>query len=164
METDMAEEMSDANPLEEAAADLSADLERERVNVKDSAFANVRGGHVSMTQSAARTVDAQALNMTDSAAGFVKTKSLDMRDSAVGFAVSKETTVHAGVVGLLASGRVKAKELRTGLLVAGKVEGEVKTVLSPLSALAMGAGFGLVVMLLRSMVTRNRGHREHEQL
>ena len=42
----MAEEMSDANPLEEAAADLSADLERERVNVKDSAFANVRGGHV----------------------------------------------------------------------------------------------------------------------
>jgi hypothetical protein len=164
MEADMAEHMSDDNPLEEAAADLGADLERERVDVKDSAFAAVQGGHVSMTDSAARSVDAQALDMTDSAAGFVQTKSLEMRDAAVGMAVSEQTTVHSGTVGLLVSGRVKAEELCTGLLVAGKVEGDVKTILSPLSALAIGAGFGLVVMLLHRLVTRNRSHREHEQL
>jgi hypothetical protein len=164
MENDMAEEMPDANPLEEAAADLSADLERKHVDVKDSAVSSVQGGHVSMTESAARSVDAQAVNMTDSAAGFVQTKSLDMRDAPIGFAVSKEATIHSGDVGVLVSGRVKAKELCTWLVVAGKVEGDVKTLLSPLSALAMGAGFGLVVMVLRKLATRNRGRRELEQL
>lgn len=161
----MADEKSNANPLEDAAADLSTDLERERVEVKESSVDAVQGGHVSMADSAARSIQAQALNMSDSAAGFVKTKSLDLRDGAVGFAASEQVTVQTGSIGFLASGRVKANELCTWLVVAGKIEGDVKTTLSPLSALAMGAGFGLVVMLMRTLVTRRRGrHSDREEL
>ena len=110
-----------------------------------------------MRDSAARSVRAQALNMSESAAAFVLTKSLDMRDAAIGFAASEQVTVQSGNIGFLASGRLKAEELCTWLVVAGKVEGDVKTKLSPLSALALGAGFGLVVMLFRSFFTRDRG-------
>ncbi len=152
----MAEENSSANPLEEAAANLSADLGGERVEVKGSSVGGVLGGHVSMSDSAARSVRAQALNMSDSAAGFVRTKSLDMHDAAIGFAASEETTVQSGNIGFLATGRLKAEELCTWLVVAGKVEGNVKTTFSPLSALAMGAGFGLAVMIFRTIFKRNR--------
>ena len=155
----MAEENSNADPLEEAAANLSADLEGERVDLKDSSVGGVQGGHVSMADSAARSVRAQALNMSDSAAGFVRTKSLDMRDAGIGFAASEQITVQSGNIGFLASGRLKAEELCTWLVVAGNVEGNVKTTFTPLSALAMGAGFGLVVILLRSLFTRNRGRQ-----
>ena len=107
-----------------------------------------------MADSAARSVRAQALNMSDSGVGFVRTKSLDMRDAGIGFAASERITVQSGNVGFLATGRLKAEELCTWLVVAGKVEGNVKTTLSPLSALAMGAGFGLVVMLFRGLLKR----------
>lgn len=155
----MAEEKSDDNPLEEAAADLSSDLEGKRVDLEDSAVGVVQGGHVAMRDSAARSVRAQALNMSDSAAGFVLTKSLDMREAAIGFAASEQVTVQSGNIGLLASGRLKAEELCTWLVVAGKVEGNVNTKFSLLSALALGAGFGLIVMLFRSFFTRNRGRK-----
>lgn len=155
----MAEEKSDENPLEEAAANLSADLEGKRVDLKDSVVGDVQGGHVAMRDSAARSVRAQALNMSDSGAGFVLSKSLDMREAAIGFAASEQVTVQSGNIGFLASGRLKAKELCTWLVVAGKVEGNVKTTLSPLSALALGAGFGLAVMLFRTIFTRNRGRQ-----
>ena len=156
----MAEEKSDANPLEEAAANLSEDLDGERVEVKGSNVGSVQGGHVSMADSAARSVNAQALNMSNAAAGFVQTKSLDMREAAIGFSASEQVTVHSGNIGFLASGRLKAEELCTWLVVAGKVEGNVKTTLSPISALAMGAGFGLVVMLLRGLVSRKRSSQK----
>lgn len=156
----MAEEKSNANPLEEAAANLSEDLKGERVEVKGSNVGTVQGGHVSMADSAARSVQAQALNMSNAAAGFVQTKSLDMREAAIGFSASEQVTVQSGNIGFLASGRLKAEELCAWLVVAGNVEGNVKTTLSPLSALAMGAGFGLVVMLLRGVVSRNRGSKK----
>ncbi len=155
----MAEEKSDANPLEEEAAKLSAELGGKRVDLKDTVVGDVEGGHVSMADSAARSVRAQALNMSDSGAGFVRTKSLDMRDAGIGFAASERITVQSGNIGFLATGRLKAEELCTWLVVAGKVEGNVKTTLSPLSALALGAGFGVAVMLFRSLVTRKRGRK-----
>ena len=155
----MAEEKSDDNPLEEAAANLSADLGGKRVDLKDSSVGDVQGGHVAMRDSAARSVRAQALNMSESAAGFVLTKSLDMREAAIGFAASEQTTVQSGNIGFLASGRLKAEEVCSWLVVAGKVEGNVKTTFSPLSALALGAGFGLAVMLFRIFITRKRGRQ-----
>ena len=148
----MSEKSSDHNPLEEAAADLQQD----RVDVQNSSARTVQGGHVSMTNSATRSVNAQALNMTNSAASFVRAKSLDMRESGAFIAVSQDATVHDGAVTVLASCEVQAKELRTGLLVASKVEGNVKTILTPLTALAIGAGFGLATLLLRSLSGRKR--------
>ena len=54
------------------------------------------------------------------------------------------------------SGCVEAREVSSGLLVAGKVEGDVKTLLTPLTALLVGAGFGLVVMFMLSLFGRKR--------
>ena len=47
------------------------------------------------------------------------------------------------------AGQVRGAEIHTVVLVAGRVEGTVHAVLTPLVALAVGAGFGLVVTGLR---------------
>ena len=156
MENVMAEMKSNTNPLEEAAENLSAELEGKSVSVKDSAVGGVQGGHVSMNDSASRSVKAKALSMSDSAAGFVATKSLDMRDSAIGFAASEETTVETGSIGFLVSGQVKAKEICSWVVFAGKVEGDVKTTLTPMSALAAGFGLGLALLLARGLFKRKK--------
>lgn len=159
MEIVMADKKSNTNPLEEAAANLSAELEGKSVSVKDSAVDGVQGGHVSMNDSVSRSVQAQALSMSDAAAGFVTTKTLDMRDSAIGFAASEETTVQTGNIGFLASGQIKAKEICSWVVIAGKLEGNVKTTLAPMSALAAGFGFGLALLLARGLFKRKKSPR-----
>ena len=49
----MAEDKSNANPLEDEAAKLSAELEGKSVDIKDTIAGDVQGGHVSMADSAA---------------------------------------------------------------------------------------------------------------
>lgn len=156
----MVEEYSGGNSLEDAAADLSTDMDHEREDVTDSSVSSVRGGQVSMSNSAARTVHAQAVNMTESVAGLVRTKSLDVQDCGIGLAVSKESTVAGSGIGLLASSRVKAKELQTVLLVAGRIDGDVKALFTPLTALALGAGFGLITLIAGSLAKRRSNGRQ----
>ena len=54
---------------------------------------------------------------------------------------------------LLVAQRVEAKDLQTVVLIAGHVQGDVKTLFTPLTALAAGAGFAVTLFTFKSLVT-----------
>ncbi len=136
------------NPLDDFATKASQELAGRATEVTNSSVARVESGQVSLYESFAQSVQAAATYMDDAVAGVVKTGSLEASDVSIGLALAN--TVHAEAVeaGLLAAKRVESRELRAGLLLAVQVQGDVRTVLSPLTAAAIGAGFATAWVLL----------------
>jgi hypothetical protein len=60
---------------------------------------------------------------------------------------------------VVVSASVKAQESTIGLLLAGRVEGDVKAMLTPMAALAFGAGVGVTITLLQQVIRRVRRSR-----
>lgn len=147
------------NPLDDLANDLSASPTSNNVDVHNASVDKIQGGRISMAKSAARSVEANAMDMADSAAMMVNADSLEMRDCAVVAAVTQEATLHESNASVLVSGTVKAQESTIGLLIAGKVEGNVKAMLTPVAALAFGAGVGVTITLLQQIIRRVRSAR-----
>jgi hypothetical protein len=147
------------NPLDDLADDLSVAGVAKNVDVHNASVDKVQGGRVSMAKSAARLIEASAMDMADSAAVFVRADSLEMRDCATVAVVSKKATLQESNASVMVSASVKAQDSMIGLLVAGRVEGNVKAVLTPLAALAFGAGVGVTMTLLQEIIRRMRRAR-----
>jgi hypothetical protein len=147
------------NPLDELANDLSNAVVAKNVDVHNASVDKIQGGRVSMAKSAARLIEASAMDMADSAAVIVRADSLEMRDCAAVAVISKKATLQESNASVLVSASVKAEESTIGLLVAGRVEGNVKAVLTPLAALAFGAGVGVTMTLLKEIIRRVRRTR-----
>jgi hypothetical protein len=94
--------------------------------------------------------------MDESVAGLVRTGSLDAHDSVFGPVAAREANVSGGTVGLLAAGRIQAKEVRALALIGGQVDGDIQTVLTPLTAFLAGAGFALTLFGLRQLTGQKR--------
>ena len=142
------------NPLEDLAAALSEGLGNKPVEFQSASTDEVRGGQVRMTQSAARTVSASALHMDESAAAVVRTGSLDAHDSNVAVAIARQATLSHVNSSLIVAQRVDAKDVRAVFVVGGGIRGDVRSVFTPLSAAALGAGFAIVLRLLQLAVAR----------
>ena len=142
------------NPLEDLAAELSETLGSAPVDMQNASSDDVRGGQVRMSQSAARKVVASALHMDESAAALVRTSSLDAHDSSLGVVVARTAVLSDVSSSLVVAQRLDAKETRAIFLIGGEIRGEVRSVLTPLSAAALGAGFALAWWLARSLVGR----------
>ncbi len=148
----VADEQS-GNPLEDFAAELSDSLPGKSVEIKNSSVDLVEGGQVKMQQSAARSVQASALNMEESAAGFVRAGSVDAGDSAIAVVVAADVNLDDVTTSLVAAKRVSARNIRAFAIVAAELDGDAKSVLTPVTALAAGAGFALTLVILRSMAS-----------
>ena len=116
--------------------------------------AAARADHVEISQTGAQTVDAHSVSINQGGAAQVR---------------AQEVTVSQGGIALARAGKV---ELRDGssafaliadeakldaganvlLLVAGEATGDVRPLLDLPTALAIGAGFGLAVTLLRRLL------------
>ena len=144
------------NPLDDLADKVSRDLAGETVDVNERAQDRVQGGQVRMRQSSARSVQASALHMEESAAAIVRAGSLDVDNSAIGIAVSRDASLEDVTNSLLIAQRVRAKEVRSVLMVAGRVEGNVRTLLTPLTGLAAGAGFAMALVAARFLMKKVR--------
>lgn len=150
------------NPLEDLAAELSETLGSAPVDMENTSTDDVRGGQVRMSQSAARSVVASALHMDESAAAVARTSSLDAHDSSLGVVVARTAVLSDVTSSLIVAQKVDAADVRTVFLAGGDIRGEVRSVFTPLSAAALGAGFALAWWLLRSlvgMVERSRARR-----
>jgi hypothetical protein len=147
------------NPLDDLADDLSTSTVAKNVDVHNASVDKIQGGRISMTKSAARRIEASALDMSDSAAVMVRADSLEMHDCATVAVVSKKATLQESNTSVVVSSSVKAQDSTIGLLVAGRVEGNVKAVLTPLAALAFGAGVGVTMTLLQVVIRRVRSAR-----
>lgn len=145
---------SEENPLDDWATELSEMLDSAPINLNEKTTDSVQGGQVHMQQSSARTIDAHALRMEESAVGFVKAQSVDVDDSIVGMAVASEMSLQNVNSSILAAGDVDATEIRTVALFAQHVNGDVKTVVTPLTAILIGAGFGLAMFVLKRIAGR----------
>ncbi len=157
----VADEQSE-NPLEDFAAALSDAIPGKSVEIKNSSVDLVEGGQVKMQQSAARSVQASALNMEESAAGFVRAGSVDAEDSAIGFVMAADANLNDVTTSLVAAKRVSARNIRAFAIFAAELDGDAKSVLTPVTALAAGAGFALTLFILRNMVSAVFTRRRHE--
>lgn len=144
------------NPLEDAAAEMSEGLRGQTVEVTDSSEDRVQGGQIHMKDSAARLVEASALHMEDCAAGTVRGGSLEISDSAMGLVYGRDVHLQGGTASVVIGKQVQAEQARTVLLVAGKSEGNIRAMLTPLTAAAFGAGFGVVWFVLQTLAQRLR--------
>ena len=160
----MADEQSE-NPLEDLAAELSESLPSQPVEIKNSSVELVDGGQVQMQQSAARSVQASALNMEESAAGFVRAGSIDVSDSAIGVVLAADAKLDDVTTSVVAAKRVSARDIRAFAIFTAQLDGDAKSVLTPATALAVGAGCALTLLLFRgigSTIFSRRQRRDDE--
>lgn len=141
------EQDTNENPLEDAAAEMSAGLSGTVVEIEQTSKSRVEGGQVRMTDSAAKSVEASALHMEDSAAGLVRSGSVDVTDGAIGVAVASQMNVRESSSLVSVAKMMDAEDVRSLVIVASHVNGKVESVFTPLTALAAGAGlaFGLII-------------------
>lgn len=144
------------NPLDDLADNLSNGYNARNVDVHNASVGEVRGGRISITNSAARAIHANALDADNSAAVFVQADSLEMRDCAVVAAACSHANLEKTTATFLVTSDAQVKDATVGVLLAGRVEGNVKAVLTPLNALAVGAGIGLTFTLLQQIIGRLR--------
>jgi hypothetical protein len=142
------------NPLDEMGPSIGDRLEGRVVEVKNASVNRIDGGQVNIHQSSTRSLRASAVHMEDSAAFSVRAGSADIAESAVFFVSANDLKVQKVTSTLLLGRRVEASETRSILLLALQVRGSVKTILTPLTAFAAGAGFATVFFLLRFIVSK----------
>lgn len=145
---------SGENPLDDFASHLSDSLDSKAVNVNDASADRVEGGQVHMDGSIARRVYGRAVHMDGSAAGFLRADVVDIDDSVVGLLAGKQTSAQdVNSFGFIAQ-KAEARNISSFIFLAGRVEGKVRAVFTPASALAFGAGFGLVFLVTRKILSR----------
>ena len=101
----------------------------------------------------------------DAAAVIVRSGSVDATDSLIGMATAEVVNLHDSNAVVMAAERVEAKSgVQAFILLAQRVEGPVTAVLTPLTALAVGAGIAFGLVAFRGIFSRvfrrplRRGH------
>ncbi|MBV7333869.1 hypothetical protein KFU94_37685 [Chloroflexi bacterium TSY] len=142
------------NPLNEFASELSESLNSHPVDVDESAVDRIEGGQVRMKNSAARSVHASALHLDESAAGIIRTHTLDANESVMGFVTAQEVVVRDSTSSFVAANQVNIEESQAFAVFAFRLDGNVRTVFTLKTAVAAGAAFAAVFMLLTSLIGR----------
>lgn len=150
--SDQSNEQSE-NPLDELADELSETLTGQQVEINESSVGQIDGGHVQMRQSAARSVQANALSLDESAVALARAQTMDARDSSIAVAVTGEAELHDVMTSVLAARRVDAHQVRAFAVFSPDLRGDVEAVLTPKTALAVGAGFAITLFLLRRVLS-----------
>lgn len=142
----MTNDSSDANenPLHDWAARVTgSSADSQNVNLTESASERVEGGQIRMEGSVARSVQGQAIRMEGSAAGLLRADAVDVHESMVGLMAVKDASLEdTASLGFVAQ-TVRAKNISSAIFVSGRTEGNVETIFTPVTALLVGAGFGL---------------------
>ena len=86
----------------------------------------------------------------------VRTNSLEAEDSAIGVVLARDARLADVTTPLLVAQNVRADEIQTFALLAARVEGNVRTVFTPLAALAMGVGFALTLLLGQKLLPKRQ--------
>jgi hypothetical protein len=124
---------------EAMAGSTAPDVRADHVEISQTGAQNVDAQTVSINQGGAAQVRAQEVTVSQGGIALARAEHVDLREGSSAFAmVADEANVEAGATVLL--------------LVAGETSGEVRPLLTPATALAIGAGFGLAVRLLRRLI------------
>jgi uncharacterized protein (DUF169 family) len=116
------------------------DFENERLMVGRSAVRQLNASVARIEQSAVQRLAAETVTASNSAFGVANATTFEVKDSAVGVA---------------AGDYIRVEESRVFILLAPRVSGNVKAVLTPPAAFALGAGFVLAKALVAVMARRS---------
>ena len=123
---------------EQAPAAMTEHVHGETVNIKQGGAQTVDATTVSINQGGAGRVNADTMTLDQSGVGIAHTNTLTLGSGSTAFAVfAKEATVEEGANALF--------------LVARTFDGDVQPTVDWRSALAFGAGLGLVLAIIRRL-------------
>ncbi|MGH2531153.1 MAG: hypothetical protein ACRDJW_02495 [Thermomicrobiales bacterium] len=152
----VAKEQTTKSPT--AASELlyadAGDVEATTVTMERSGAETVTGQRVVMDHSDARHVDARSAQLDRSGVLSLKSERAVLHGGAAGVVAAGEARIVRSKVGLIASGQTTVEGDLKALVHIGPVDGNVRTVLDPVSAVGAGAAFGVVVVIARWLARR----------
>ena len=113
----------------------------------------VRADHVEIKQGGANSVEAHTVSITQGGAGQVRADEVSVSQGGVGIARAGKLSLAAGAsaFAVLADDATVDGGANVFMLLARSTSGDVRPLIDVRSALAIGAGFGLAVSLLRRL-------------
>ena len=116
--------------------------------------AAVRADHVEISQAGAQSVDADSVSITQGGAGQVNAQQVTVSQGGIGLARAGKVELNEGssAFALIADEARVDAGANVLLLVAREASGDVRPLLDLPTALAIGAGFGLAISLLRRLL------------
>ena len=124
---------------DEATTVVTPDMRAEQVEISQTSASNVDAEIVSISQGAAGQVRAREVTLSQGAIGLARADRVQLGEGSSAFALmANEAKVDAGATIML--------------LVSGETSGDVRPLLDLPTALAIGAGFGLAIALLRRLL------------
>jgi hypothetical protein len=113
--------------------------------------ADVRADQVEIVQGGANRVDARTVTISQGGAGIVRATEVSVSQGGIGLASAERVSLEEGssVVAVAAGTANLGEGSNVMLLIARRASGDVRPLLDWRAMLALGAGFGLVVGLLR---------------
>jgi hypothetical protein len=137
---------SDAPVLDEA--DIQG---AENVDIRSGGARDIDATSVSITQGGARDIDATTVTINQGGAATIRADDVDLSRSGAGVVRADHVTIQEGssAFAVIADDATLESETSVFLLIAGSTQGEVNPVLDWRGAAALGAGFALVLGLLR---------------
>jgi hypothetical protein len=139
-----------ADVTEESANDVKG---AENVDITNGGARDIDATTVSITQGAARDIDATTVTINQGGAGRVQADDVSVSQGAIGLARAENLTIQEGgnAFAVMADKATLDPETSVFLLVAGSTTGDVRPVLDWRAALALGAGFAVVLSALRRL-------------
>lgn len=164
-ENETVEQMEQGTATQVTGADTGADIDDADAPIDTPAEASerpiqavgpgdIRAEEVNLSQGGANLIEAKKVSITQGAAANVRAEEVTINQGGVALARARHLTVAENASSLLVVAD-KATVEEGGsvfLLVAGSAAGDVRPALDWRSALALGAGFGLVVALIRRVL------------
>jgi hypothetical protein len=151
---------ADTNVFVEATELLhgdAGDISATTVTIEQSTAGTVSGERVTVSQSALKRLDAGSAQLSQSAALVVKSADTALAESAAGVVSGGQITVVNSTVGVAQGPLTVANGTARILVQIGAAEGSVKPVLDGQSALRLGAGFGLSLVVFSRLLRRLLG-------
>lgn len=151
---------TDTNRFVEATELLhgdAGDITATTVNIEQSTAGTVTGERVTVSQSALKRLDAGAAQLTQSAALFVRSADTALTESVAGVITGGQTTVVNSTVGIATGPLTVTGGTVRVLIQVGATEGSAKPVLDGQSALRLGAGLGISLVVFSRLLRRVLG-------
>lgn len=143
-------------PSQEAAeADESANdvTGANNVDITNGGARDIDATSVSITQGGARDIDATTVTVNQGGVGRIQADEVSVTQGGIGLARTEHLTIQDGgtAFAVMADKATLDPETSVFLLVAGSTTGDVRPVLDWRAALALGAGFAVVLSALRRL-------------
>jgi hypothetical protein len=149
--SDTTKSAAEANELLRADA---GDVKATTVSMDRSGAESITAERVTMDHSGAKSLEAKSAQLTNSGAAFLKAeRAVIQNGSAVFVSANEARLVKSSAVAVFAGNLTAEGDLKT-LLHVGPSEGCIRPVFDAKSAVGLGAGFGLVVLVLGRLLRR----------